>query len=141
MLSKPLKDVARTISFRLNLWYASIFIATAAVLFVLSYLLLSIAVERKEREVLEAQLKEYAAIYQSSGLNALQNWVVRSSAATRQKSFFVRLARPFDADVLLSVPEDWIAFDRRRLQIGPWQIQRGFIRIPQNEEKDFALVA
>ena len=65
-------------SFRLNLWYASIFILSAVLLFFAAYFLLGTALQRKDREVIESRLKEYAAIYQSGGVSALRAWIARS---------------------------------------------------------------
>src|SRR5512133_3939075 len=96
MSLKLLKSFGRTISFRLNLWYASMFILSAAALFVLLYALLSVAVDRKEREVIEAQIKEYAAIYRTGGLPALRAWTSQSDGNGTHKAFFVRLISPFN---------------------------------------------
>src|SRR5262245_60180119 len=100
MFSNPLKRLTRTLSLRLNLWYAAIFTASAALVFALLYFLLSATVERKDREVIEARLKEYATIYHVGGLSALENNVVRSGDAQKQKSFFVRIISPFKDQVL-----------------------------------------
>ena len=43
--------------------------------------------QRKDREVLEARLKEVAAIYDNGGLSALRNWVQRSRDRTGQILF------------------------------------------------------
>src|SRR5258708_26946684 len=95
MSLKLLNQASRSISFRLNLWYASIFTISAAILFVLLYYLLSGAVERKDREVIEAKVKEYGTVYQSSGAQGLRSWIERSQEARKQRSFFVGLMNPF----------------------------------------------
>src|SRR3954454_5569636 len=73
MSSNLLNRFGRTISFRLNLWYASIFILSAGALFLFLYFLVAAAIERKDREVIEATLKEYATVYESGGVPALRN--------------------------------------------------------------------
>ena len=78
MSSNRLKRLGRSFSLRLSLWYTSIFIFSAAVLFLLVYLLLASALQRKDREVIHSHLKEYAAIYQSGGVGALRSWISRS---------------------------------------------------------------
>src|SRR5882762_6136486 len=139
MFLNPLRQFRRTLGYRLNVLYASIFVASASVLFVLFYFLLSVAVERKDREVVEAQLKEYSAIYQSGGAPALENWFHRAPEGTRQKSFFVRVVNPRNAVLFMTVPEDWVTFDSSALraqgQVPAW------IRIPKDEEKDFTLAS
>ena len=77
MSSNLLKRLGRSFSVRLSLWYTSLFMLSAAVLFLLVYFLLASAVQRKDREVIESHLKEYAAIYQSGGVSALRSWISR----------------------------------------------------------------
>src|SRR5690348_10656035 len=108
MSSNLLKRLGRTFSVRLSLWYTSIFTLSAAVLFLLVYLLLASALQRKDRELIESHLKEYAAIYQSGGVGALRNWISRSGEAQNQKSFFVRIVGPFNNVLFLTAPEDWV---------------------------------
>ncbi len=137
MSLRLLKRVVGTFSFRLNLWYALIFTANATVLFLIFYVLLVIGLGRKDKEIIEARLKEYAAIYQSGGLRSLNQWV--SSSQEQQKSFFVRVVDRFDTDVLLIVPQDWIALDPGKLRIGSFELQKPVLRIPKNEEEELVI--
>jgi signal transduction histidine kinase len=136
MFLKPFSQFARTISFRLNLWYASIFTVSAAAIFVLLYVLLSVAVDRKEREVIEARLKEYAAIYRTGGVTALDRWVVQSGEDSGQRPFFVQVISPYNTVLMRRVPPEWIEFERQ-LQFGPFRIHDSWFRIPKDEERDF----
>src|SRR5580693_759972 len=52
MSSNPLNRLGRTISFRLNLWHASIFTVSACLLYVVLYFLISIGIERQDRGLL-----------------------------------------------------------------------------------------
>jgi signal transduction histidine kinase len=139
-LAFRLDGLRRNISVRLNLWYAAVFSASGLLLFALVYYLLSAAIGRKEQEVIQARLKEYAAIYQIGGVAALQRWL-RDEASPRQKSFFVRLVTPFDAVTLLSVPEEWLSFRDAGLDWNGYRRQVGVLRIPKDEEKDFAIAS
>ena len=56
-MSSRLLNLGRTVTFRLNVWYALIFILGAALLFLLFYALLLIGLWRKDRAVIEARLK------------------------------------------------------------------------------------
>ena len=129
----------RTIGFRLNLWYASVFMASAVALFLILYFLFSAALERKEREVIEARLKEYAVLYQTGGVRALQSAIYRQQAGRKEKSFFVRVVSPFNSVLLLSVPEDWIEFDPKAIQQGGLFRQPVWVRIPKDDEKDLTI--
>jgi signal transduction histidine kinase len=145
MSSNRLKRLGRAFSVRLSLWYTSIFTLSAAVLFFVVYLLLTSAVQRKDREVIESHLKEYAAIYHSGGIPALRNWT-RSDEAQKQKSFFVRVVGPFDIVsqtrpvLVLGAPEDWVLFEPPALEFGvPHRVV--WLQIPKDEERDFTLAA
>src|SRR5258706_12390423 len=107
MFLRHLKKLTRTISVRLNLWYAVIFAGSAAVAFLLLYFLLSSAVEGKDREVIEARLKEYSVIYQRGGSTVLKAYILRSRKAQKEKAFFLRVTGPFSDVRLLSVPPTW----------------------------------
>jgi signal transduction histidine kinase len=133
-LRRP-RSFSRTFSFQLNLWYASIFILSAAALFVLVYALISVAVDRKERELIEARLKEYSNVYRAGGLSALKNWVQQNENTGPHRPFFVRYIDPFNRVRDLNVPPEWIESERL-LDLGPFQIREGWVRIPKDEERD-----
>ena len=140
MSSNLLKRLGRTFSVRLSLWYTSLFMLSAALLFLLVYILLVSAVQRKDREVIQSHLKEYAAIYQSGGVGALRSWISRSGEARKQRSFFVRVVGPFNNVLLLTAPEDWIQFEPPALDFG-FSHRVVWVRIPKDEERDFTLAS
>ena len=78
MSSNPLERLARSFTFRLSLGYAALFTLSAVVLFGLLYLLLASTLQSKDQEVIEARLRECAAVYDNGGLPALQDLVQRS---------------------------------------------------------------
>jgi signal transduction histidine kinase len=135
MSLKLLRNFSRTISFQLNLWYASVFILSAAALFVLLYALLSVAVDRKEREVIEARLKEFAAIYNAGGIAALRASANQHEGNGNQKPFFIRVSNRFDTTLFLKVPSEWIE-PGRQFDLGPFRFRADWVRIPKDEEKD-----
>lgn len=139
MSSGPLERLRRNIGLRLSLWYALIFTASSVALFALTYYLLAAAVQNREREILDGRLKEVAAVYDRGGVRALRDWVQNQSPKL-QKILFVRLMNSFDSVTLLNVPEEWVTFKDAR---NDWEGYRDnvgvVIRVPDNEEKDFAL--
>jgi signal transduction histidine kinase len=141
MFSNPLKHLGRTFSFRLNLLYASIFPISACALYVFLYFFLAVMTDRKDHEILDAQLREYAVAYQSSGLRALSSLIDANNAAKKQRPFFVRLSNPRAGVMFQSVPEDWVSFNPKAVQIGGVQFHQAYVRIPKNQEQDFTLVA
>lgn len=137
MFFGPLEKIRRNIGVRLGLWYASIFTLSCIALFALAYYLLAAAVGSKDREVLEARLREYAAIYEDGGLAELRSAIQQEAAA--QKTYFVRLVSAWNDVVLVNVPDDWITFKDIPSGLAGYRQKVGLIRIPKNAERDFVL--
>ncbi len=138
---KRLKAFARTLSFRLNVWYAVVFVVSSALVFALLYFLLGQAIDRKDREVIEARLGEYVAVYENGGVPALQGWVQRVNEARKQRTFFVRVASRDRVDLLIVVPEDWLPQEVSRMDIrGSPQFQ-AWLRVPRDEEVDLTVAS
>ena len=138
---KRLKAFARTLSFRLNVWYAAVFVISSVLIFALLYYLLGQAIDRKDREVIEARLGEYIAVYENGGVPALQGWVQRVNEARKQRTFFVRVASRDRVDLLLVVPEDWLPQEVARLDTrGSSQLQT-WLRVPRDEEVDLTVAS
>lgn len=134
---KLLDRWARTLTFQLNVWYLLTFTASVILLYFFLYLLISRAVERKDREVIESRLKEYATVYRAGGPSALRR--VAAQEGQRQKSFYVRLLNPFNNVVFIVVPEDWIEFEPPAADAVGVQRQVGWIRIPRDAQRDFTI--
>jgi heavy metal sensor kinase len=139
MSLRLLRRWARTLTFQLNLWYLLIFTASVVVLYFFLYLLITTAVERKDREVIESRLKQYATLYRAGGVPALRNVVAQESR--NQKSFFVRLLNPFNNVLLIAVPQDWVEFNPPTTDVFGFERQVGWIRIPRDAEKDFTIAS
>src|SRR5436309_14216866 len=136
-----LRRLRRNFSVRLNLWYALIFTASSAALCALVYYLLAAAIEGKDREVIEARLKEYAAVYQSGGIGALQRWVHREGIPPTERSLFVRLVNVWNNVTLAKVPDDWVTFKDAETGLEGYRRQVGVLRVPKDEERDFAIAS
>ena len=137
MSSGLLETVRRNIGLRLSLLYALIFTLSSVALLALAYYLLAAAVGSKDREVLEARLKEAGVVFETSGVIGLRSWVASQPPAV-QNTMFVRLVNSFNgADLVISAPEDWVAF-KNVPGFGGVQ-QTPYLRIPQNAERDYTL--
>jgi len=134
-----LKRLRSSFSVRLNLWYALIFVASNAGLFALVYYLLAAAIENKEREIVLARLKEYAAIYQAGGAGTLRSWAQRENASPEERSFFVRVVKGRSSVTAIRVPEEWVTY--KDAEPGTWGSRRPFEvnRVPKDAEKDFVI--
>jgi signal transduction histidine kinase len=140
MFSGLLNPLRRNIGVRLSFLYAFIFTLSSLALFTLAYYLLAAAIASKDREVLEARLKEAAAIYESAGVRGLRNWAQNQPPEVRQ-SLFVRLVNVFNNVTFVSAPEDWVTFRDEPIGWEGYRRQVGVVRIPQNAERDFTLAS
>jgi signal transduction histidine kinase len=137
MSSGLLEPLRRNIGLRLSLLYALIFTLSSVALLALAYYLLAAAVGSKDREVLEARLKEAAVVYDAGGTIALRSWVYNQPTEV-QNTMFVRLVnRANSASRIISAPQDWLAAK----DVPGWEgfLQTRYIRIPQNAERDYTL--
>src|ERR1700756_5163945 len=100
--------VWQSFAFRLSLWFAGAFTLIAAVLFALLYLLLTSFFEQSEREIIEARLKECAAVYETRGLPDLSALVHRTDFGHNEGAFLVRVTGPERSVMWLVAPEEWL---------------------------------
>lgn len=141
MSSNVLRRLGRSLGFRLNLWYALLFVASSGVLFALLYLLLAAAAERQDLEVLDAKIKEYGAIYQAGGIPAVRRAVQYDVEHSDGRPLYVRLVNPWNHVVFARVPEDWVTIQDAGVDWLGNRRQVGLLRLPKDEEKDFLLAA
>ncbi len=135
-----LRPLRRNIGVRLSLWYGLVFTLSSAALFTLAYYLLAAAVGSKDREVVEAQLKAAADIYESAGVAGVQNWA-RGQPQHLQQTLLVRVLNMFNREVYLRAPVDWITIRDVPTGLPGLRTQIRSIRIPQGAERDFVIAA
>ena len=136
-----LRRVFGSFAFRLSLWYAVIFTGSAVVLFGLLYLLLGSFFERSERAIIEARLKECAAVYETRGLPALQQLVHRNQFNQDEGPFFVRVTGQLGSVLLLAAPADWVDLDSVSKANAERDVQTPWLRIPKNSRSDFMIAS
>src|SRR5215469_641668 len=117
MFLKRFNRVHKTIGFRLIVWYSGIFVLSALLLFVLTYLLLSSSLDQKIREDVHSKLEEYAAQYRAGGLEGLKREVALERKSGKDTPFFVRVRGSQTGDVILDDPDEWSDFDLNRLDL------------------------
>jgi hypothetical protein len=93
MSSNP-PNLLRSFAVRLSLWYALIFALSTAALLVLVYCLVAHEFHGKDQEIILAKLKEYAAVYQAGGADALTATALQENNPADEKSFYVNLVSP-----------------------------------------------
>src|ERR1700760_1260104 len=84
----------RNVGVRLGLWYAFIFACSSIALLGIAYYLLATAIGNKDRELVQARLREYAAVYDAGGLPAVRS--VLRGEQDYQKTFFIRVVNVWD---------------------------------------------
>jgi signal transduction histidine kinase len=133
MFSGLLDWLPRNIALRLSLWYALVFTLSSFALLTLAYYLLAAALGSKDREVLEAKLKEAGAVYEAAGVPGLRNW------SQSQPPQFIWLTDMLGQAVWASVPPDWVALTNVPTGFQGLQRQVEYVRIPQSAARDFTL--
>ncbi|GAB1488108.1 ATP-binding protein [Opitutaceae bacterium] len=133
---------------RLSVWFATLFTVGFTAIFALLYWLLARSLEASEYEALQLRLRQYAGIYELSGLRGLQQRVLEDSEAPNVRSLFIRLSGPRGDAVWGKIPPDWIEADVRRVAVpngwGGWTAREqeiSVLRVPRDAERDLAVVS
>jgi signal transduction histidine kinase len=136
MWLRRINRVWQSFAFRLSLWFAGAFTLSAAVLFGLLYVLLTSFFEQSEREIIQARLKECAAVYETRGLPALSEMVHRTEFDHNEGPFFVRVTGPLGSVLLVVAPEDWAGETNAPIK---GERKGGWLRIPKDSRSEFMI--
>ena len=91
MFLKTRFRLRRTLAFRLTLWYALVFAASATIVFVVVYALIAGIMQQRIDDELLSQSKELAAVYALQGTRMLQRSAGLQAQAAGEKKTFYRL--------------------------------------------------
>ena len=116
-------DRAGRFGLRLAVWYAALFIASSAVIVLITYLLTSSSLAQRDHQIIDAKLGEYATVYANGGLRALAN-TVEVEQRTSGERIFVRVLAGGSEALLLSNAEGW---DPATLEVGTVSLRDGTI--------------
>ncbi|MBV9129574.1 MAG: HAMP domain-containing histidine kinase [Verrucomicrobia bacterium] len=136
MSSGQFSRIWQSFAVRLSLWFAATFIVSAVILFALLYVLLTSFFEQSEREIIQARLKECAAVYESRGLPALNDLVHRTEFDQNEGPYFVRVTGPQRSVLLLVAPQDWIRAAERAVDENE-SSQNAWLQIPKDDRSEF----
>ena len=128
-----------TLSFRLNFWYTSIFTASTLMIVAFLYVMMSLAIERKDREVLQAKADEFVTVFRTAGLSGLQRYVDSQAKTRGGQAYFVRVISNTDKIILVAVPDEWIQANIEELDLFGRRQQVSYFRVPKDAERDFTL--
>jgi len=111
----------QTFGLRLALWYATLFVIGAIAIVMLTYWVASASLERRDREIINGKLGEYAAVYSRGGIDALAD-TVQAEQRTAPERLFVRVLDRGTEAVVLSNPGPW---DPSMLELGSIRLADG----------------
>jgi signal transduction histidine kinase len=136
----PLQRFRRSLALRLALLYAGVFAVGSALLFGFLYWTLTEALNDREQATVERRATELAELYARGGPALLRARLDRD-AAGGGRAFFVRVLRPDNSLVLVSVPPDWVETQVERLPFPGLIVTRPTytVRIPQDALRDYAI--
>ena len=136
-----LERLRQSLALRLALQYALVFAFFAAVLGGALYWTLAEALEGREQASVQARATELAGLYARGGAGLLRARLDRDAAAPSTRAFFVRVLRPNNDLVLVSVPPDWIETQLERIPFPGFTVTRPTyaVRVPQSALRDYAI--
>src|SRR5271165_6310455 len=140
MWSGRINQIWQSFAFRLSLWFAGTFTISAVILFALLYILLTSFFEQSEREIIQARLKECAAVYEARGLLALNALVHRAEFDQNEGPFFVRVTGPERSVLLLVAPRDWLT-EAGAAADSNGAAQNAWLRIPKDDRSEFIIAS
>ncbi len=108
---------------RLGLWYATLFVASALAIVLLTYVLTANSLAQRDQQIINQKLGEYASLYARGGLRELAA-TVQAEQQTAPERLFVRVVGRRSDVLLRSSPEDW---DPSALETATAQLDDGTI--------------
>ncbi|MEA3146699.1 MAG: hypothetical protein QOI53_2228 [Verrucomicrobiota bacterium] len=138
MSSSQISKFWQSFAVRLSLWFAATFTVSAVILFALLYILLTSFFEQSEREIIQARLKECAAVYETQGLPALNDLVHRTEFDQNEGPFFVRVTGPQRSVLLLVAPQDWVRTAKTAVDENDAN-QTAWLQIPKDARSEFII--
>jgi signal transduction histidine kinase len=138
MSSSQISKFWQSFAVRLSLWFAATFTVSAVILFALLYILLTSFFEQSERVIIQARLKECAAVYETQGLPALNDLVHRTEFDQNEGPFFVRVIGPQRSVLLLVAPQDWVRTAKTAVDENDTN-QNAWLQIPKDARSEFII--
>ena len=115
-MSLKLDRIRKSLGFKFALWYSAIFILSSLALFVLLYIILSLSLKNKEKELIQVEIKECVTQYQKGGLDALIKEVEFEKQINGENLYFVRLEGPQHNTLFVNLPDQWANFNLNQLK-------------------------
>ncbi len=113
-----IKQLFRTIGFRIALWHSVTFVVGAVLVFVAAYFLLERSVNDQARDSIEFRLSQYASEYRAGGAQAVIE-LTRLRKGRAQKAAFLRMADANNETTFMRDAEEWADFHPKKLSTQP----------------------
>jgi heavy metal sensor kinase len=94
MPSKPLLRLGGTLAFRLTLWYAGVFLVSAAVAFAFFYYLVTSTLRARTDQDLLSEARAFSSVMTLQGVEAVKRQALLESHAAGEKKIFFQLLYP-----------------------------------------------
>jgi signal transduction histidine kinase len=117
----PSPYVARRFGLRLGLWYATLLVAGAAMILLVTYALTAASLAQRDQQIIRGKLADYAAVYVRGGFPLLTA-TVRAEQQAAPERLFVRVVDRGVESVVLSGADGW---DESRLEIASARLADG----------------
>lgn len=118
MSLKHLRNITRTLGFRVGAWYSAIFIGSLALLFVLAYLFLGGTLRAQDYEEIQLELQEVQTLFEIGGVSALNRYVAQLGSERRSRPLFIRVADKANHTRHIFSRDSWADFDLSLLTRG-----------------------
>ena len=134
MLSRKLRQIRKTLSFRLTIWYAAIFIFSSLILFALTYYLVSSTIRAYDQKVVQAKISEYALVERTDGLPALIRNIQLEQENNLESGLLIRLADSDNRTLTETIPSRWKATDLKKIENRSVPVSEEQWRFPVSNE-------
>lgn len=134
MLSRKLRQIRKTLSFRLTIWYAAIFIFSSLILFALTYYLVSSTIRAYDQKVVQAKISEYALVERTDGLPALIRNIQLEQENNLESGLLIRLADSDNRTLTETIPSRWKATDLKKIESRSVPVSEEQWRFPVSNE-------
>jgi hypothetical protein len=116
MLSKSLKQITKTLGFRLTVWYSALFIFSSTILFGVAYFWVSSTIREYDHQIVQTKIDEYALLDRTDGLPALIQRIRFEEENNLESGIFIRLSDSHNKTLLSIIPHHWKALDVEKLE-------------------------
>ena len=115
MFSRWRDRLRHTLGLRLALYYAIVFLASAAAVIGLTYVLLAASLRQYDRQAIRTTLVQFASAYARGGGDALAREIERNQMTAAPGPLFVRAVGRRSDVIFVSMPDAWRRFDLSQL--------------------------